>query len=162
MLQINVASLASGVHHLDLAPEPAALDLDPDLFSSIQVSVRLDRQPDRILVRLTARANVMLECDRTLVAFQHPLEGTYHVLFGPPSLASGAAEEELRILLPTDPELDLTDIVRDTLLLAIPARKVAPGAEEIDLPVQFGTGEAERDIDPRWEALRHLRSGGVD
>lgn len=160
MLSLNIAVLAPGLHERELTPSPEALDLDPDRFSDIRVSVRLDRQPDRILVRLTARARVVLECDRTLALFEHPLEGSYSVLFGPPALAEDAPDEDLRPLLPTDTELDLTDIVRDTLLLAIPVRKVAPGAEDLDLPVQFGTGET--DMDPRWEALRHLRSGGVN
>ena len=52
----------------------------------------------------------------------------------------------------------MTEAVRDTLVLAVPARKVAPGAEDLDLPTVFGAPAAEAAIDPRWEALRSLRS----
>ena len=66
-------------------------------------------------------------------------------------------EDEIRSISSTDEELDITDIVRDTLLLAIPVRKIAPGAEEAEIPVAFGA-PADADLDPRWEALKALKN----
>jgi uncharacterized protein len=157
MLRINVAALKPGVHLLEAHPEAEALGLEPEAFRDVRVEMRLDVQRDRLLVRLTARAVATLECDRTLVLFEQPVEGAYTVLFAPPGLVAEleASAEDVRPLSPADAEIDLTDVVRDTLLLAVPVRKVAPGAEELELPVRFGF---EGEIDPRWEALRRLRS----
>ncbi len=158
MLRINVAALKPGVHHLEVRPEAEALGLEPDVFRDVEVEIRLDVQRERLLVRLTARAVATLECDRTLVLFDQPVEGDYMMLFAPPEMAAEleASGEDVRVLSPADPEIDLSDEVRDTLLLAIPVRKVAPGAEELELPMQFGF---EGETDPRWDALRKLRSG---
>ena len=158
MLQINIASLKPGVHHFELKPTIEALDLDPETFADVAVAARLDVQGSRVLVLLQASAQATLTCDRTLVRFQQPVEGTFTLLFAPPEMAQDLDEEDdnLRVLYPSDQEIDLTDAVRDTLMLALPVRRIAPGAEDADLPMQFGSAD-DAEGDPRWEALRALR-----
>jgi len=68
-----------------------------------------------------------------------------------------AEDDDIQSLPSESDEIDLTDIVRDTLMLAVPVRKIAPGAEELDLPTTFGEA-SEEDIDPRWKGLEQLRS----
>lgn len=164
MLEIDITSFQSGVHHVELSPDPDEVDVDPDTFSDIHVLARLDCHRDRILVGLDAHATATLTCDRTRRDYDQPLEGTYQVLFGPERMVGAESDnfDEVRVLDPTDRAIDVTDLVRDTLLLAVPQRKIAPGAEEEDIQMQFGTPEndgedAQDDIDPRWEALRELR-----
>ncbi len=157
MLQITITHLKPGTHALTLRPEAEALGLDPERFTDIAVEVKLERGADRILVRFTASATATLECDRTLVLFQQPVQGAYTVLFASPeTVPEGANDEDVRILNPTDQEIDLTNAVRDTLLLAVPTRSVAPGAEQIDIPTRFADTDDD-PIDPRWEALKKLR-----
>jgi uncharacterized protein len=75
----------------------------------------------------------------------------------------GEEFEEVRPLDSTDREIDLTDVVRDTLLLSIPQRRVAPGAEDEPITREFGATEEETDdeapVDPRWEDLKELKDG---
>ena len=161
MLTIDIASLEPGVHHKELEPEADQLNLDPEKFKHLHVLVRLDCQDDRILVTLDARATAVLECDRTLEDFEEEIAGAYSLLFAPPGIAGEDDEryEEVQELLPHDREIDVTEAARDTLLLAIPQRQVAPGAEEADIQTEFGRDAGEEDaIDPRWEALRKLRT----
>jgi uncharacterized protein len=94
------------------------------------------------------------------------VEGDYSLLFGPPSMVGQEGEEfeEVRPLTSTDNEIDLTDVVRDTLLLALPQRRVAPGAEEEPLDREFGAPDEDEEagddaIDPRWDELRKLQNG---
>lgn len=164
MLRIDLTPLSEGVHHIALAPEAEALDLDPDQFADIHVDATLDLFNERVLVLLQASAVATLECDRTLTLFEQSIEGTYRLFYAPPSFVGEEGEEdtgyeEVRVLYPADRSIDLTDAVRDTLLLAVPARKIAPGAEDLEIQTTFGVPADEADIDPRWEALRSLRSG---
>ena len=53
--------------------------------------------------------------------------------------------------------VDLTDAVRDTLLLALPARRVGPGAEDVEIQTVFGAPDGELLGDYRWGALLALR-----
>jgi uncharacterized protein len=163
MVTLDVTPFAPGLHELTLEATPEELDLDPAAFTDISVEVRLDHREDRTLVLLAARATATLECDRTLEPFRQQIAGRHSVLFLAPEdfdRREGATDDDaLRRLPEPGVPLDLTDPIRDTLLLALPSRRVAPGAEDRDIPLVFGAEpEEEGDpIDPRWEALRRLR-----
>ncbi len=162
MFAIDIEALAPGVHERTFMPKVEALELDPSAFRDVEVTARLDVAEGRILVSLTVRAQVTLECDRTLRSFDQPIEGAYRILFSCAEFASGrkGSFNEVKMLDPSDRVLDLTDVTRDTILLAAPARCVAPGAEDIDIPMTFGVPQGTQDssIDPRWEALSALKS----
>lgn len=155
MLSVNIAGLKAGLHALSLRPLPVEIDLDPQVFEDVLVEVTLDRQTDQVMVEFDASATAHLQCDRTLVEFDTRVVGHYEVLFAPPEMAE-SDDESVQPLRPEDEEIDITRFVRDTLMLAIPHRKVAPGAENIDIQTSFGSEETE-SIDPRWAALRDLR-----
>lgn len=164
MLRIDLTPFSNGVHQVTLEPDAQALELDPDRFADIHVDVVLDIKHDQVLVSLDAAAVATLACDRTLVLFDQPIAGTYSLLFAAPSRAQQGDDEDpfadVRVLHPADRTIDLTDAVRDTLMLAIPARKVAPEAEDQEIPTTFGEPKDgdQPTIDPRWEALKALRS----
>lgn len=162
MLGIPTTPLKPGLHEVTLTPSAEDVGLDPEVFSDVRVEARLDHQDERTLVAFTARAMATLECDRTAVMFEQPVEGTYAILFVLPEQFGGVGEsgnDDIRPLPQTGAELDINDAVRDTLLLALPVRRVAPGAEDEPIPVTFGADLDDEGnvIDPRWEALRKLR-----
>lgn len=161
MFRIDISSLGTGTHHLVRTTTAESLDLDPERFRDIEVDVDLLCGQDRILVHMQVRTKATLSCDRTLRPFDQSLEGGYSVLFAGSAAAPSEESddyEEIRSFSPADLALDLTDLVRDSLLLAVPQRKVAPGAEGKDLPTSFGQEEGEHaPVDPRWNKLRQLR-----
>ncbi|MEM1042435.1 MAG: DUF177 domain-containing protein [Bacteroidota bacterium] len=164
MLGVDITALPPGLHQQTHAPVPDDLGLDAGTFGDIVVEVTLDHGEDRDLVAFTARATATLECDRTLKPFRQRVEGSYAVLFVLPErldqyASDDDSSDDVRPLPDPGQPLDLTEPVRDTLLLSLPTRRVAPGAEDEDLPVQFGalTDEDGNPIDPRWDALRALR-----
>ncbi|MFO8232880.1 MAG: DUF177 domain-containing protein [Longimonas sp.] len=170
MLTLDITPFRSGVHEATLTPSPADVELEPEEFRDIRVDMHLQCQRDRILATMTMAAQAHLTCDRTLRTFWGDVEGTYVVLFGPEHLVGeeNDAYDEVRPMHPTDTEVEITDIVHDTLKLAIPQRVVAPGAEDEDIPMQFGVPEDEEtgatqteedDIDPRWRKLKELKNG---
>jgi uncharacterized protein len=166
MVTIDITSFQSGVYEVDLNPEAEDADLDPSTFRDVHVAAELHCRRDRILAHLDIRATATLTCDRTLQPYDESLEGSYSVLFGPASMVGreGDRFDEVRPLDPTDREIDVTDIVRDTILLSIPQRTIAPGAEEEDIDMTFGEPddeetETEETVDPRWSKLKELKNG---
>lgn len=163
MLQIDLSPYGPGAHVLTLEPAPEAADLDPETFADIEVHVHLTRQRKRLLVVFEARATAALTCDRTLRPFEQHVQGSYGLLFAPPDAAVSEDDEafqEVRTWHPSEQHVDITDAVRDTLMLALPQRRLAPGAEVEEIPTRFGApkgGAAEQAIDPRWEKLRQLK-----
>lgn len=163
MLTVDITPFSSGIHHLELTPSADDVGLDPTTFDDIHVDAVLQCHRDRILVKMQVTATAELTCDRTLQPYEQPLDGHYSLLFGPPSMVGQEGEEfeEVRPLDPADREIDITDVVRDTLLLAIPQRQIAPGAEEESITQEFGAADSseEEPIDPRWSELKKLKDG---
>jgi len=166
MLTFELDPFEPGVHEAHLRPTAADLDLESHAFDEIEVRLQLDLTQDRALVRFEALAVVMLVCDRTLQLYRQPVRGEHAVLFLPSDEIANRQrpedEDNLRPLPELGESVDLTDPVRDTLLLALPARRVAPGAESSDIQTVFADADddAHERIDPRWEALRRLRDEG--
>lgn len=159
MLRVRIASLPLGLHEEILRPTAADLDLDPETFSDPEVDLRLDVGERRVLAQFTASATARLECDRTLVMFDQRVEGDHAVLF----TAEAEPDDEGVLPLPADAtEIDLTAPVRDTLLLALPVRRVSPEAEAAEIPTAFGGPAEGEPADDRWGALQALRGDTPD
>ena len=161
MVQIDIASMSSGVHEVALKPAAGDLDLNEEEFSDIEARVRLDIGEQQILAQLSVSALANLVCDRTLVPFTQAVNGEYVVVFTRRPAEQAETDETIKPLDPTSRELDVTDELRDTLLLSIPLRKVAPEASDAQLVLTYG-GEEDTgvSVDPRWEALRKLKKSG--
>lgn len=161
MVQIDIASMSNGVHEVALNPAPGDLDLNEEEFSDIEARVRLDIGEQQILAQLSVSALANLICDRTLAPFTQSVNGDYAVVFARRPIEEADADETIKPLDPTARELDVTDEIRDTLLLSIPLRKVAPEASDAQLVLTYGGEEdAGVSVDPRWEALRKLKRSG--
>ena len=173
MLTVDIASLSPGIHHVEFAPTADEAGVDPSTFRDIRIEAELQYHRDRILVKLQAAATATLTCDRTLKEYEQPVADSYNLLFGPPEMVGEDGEEfeEVRPLSPSDNELDLTDVVRDTLLLALPQRRISPEAQDEPIEKTFGASPEEDDrgeesqddpVDPRWSELKKLKNEGSE
>lgn len=152
MLKIDLAEPHGGQFELVASD----LDLDPAVFSNIQANLEVKQSDDTLRVIIGVQSDALLECDRTLKEFVKPIRNTQEVLL----LRNGQEPDadvttEQIELEPRQRVLDLTNVVRDALILAIPVRKVAPEAEELQLQTVFGAPAEESDH--RWSALLAMR-----
>ena len=132
--------------------------MDEDVFSDIRVALELDVAKGRIVARYTALAEAHLVCDRTARPFVEQVEGSHLVLFTTDELSCPEDESyDVSVYSEADRYLDLTEEVRDTLVLSLPARRIAPGAEDVVIPTRFGADDGE-DTDPRWDELKKLQN----
>ncbi|MDE2956352.1 MAG: YceD family protein [Bacteroidota bacterium] len=135
--------------------EAEDLDLDPAVFSAVGVRVEHVRHADRRRLRVAAEADVRLTCDRTLRAFSRKIVGNHEIaLLKPGELNEDLPDMSHLVLQPWQTRIDLTAAVRDTLLLAVPVRKVAPNAEDVEIPMIFGAPDEPEG----WEALKQFQS----
>lgn len=162
-LPVRIASLGPGLHALRLTPSAETLGLDPAEFSDVAVDVSLDVGTGQIVATVDASATAHLVCDRTAVPFDQTVAGSHTVLFTQnAAMADEDADDDVRRYGPHDATVDLGDAVHDTLLLALPQRRLAPGADDLDVPTRFGAPDDLDDpADDRWDALRRLRDGGT-
>lgn len=164
MLRVRIAPLSDGLHAETLHPTAEELDLDPAVFTAIEVDVQLDVRDRRVRASYTARSTARLECDRTLDLYDEAVSGEHELLFVSPDAAlAEAADDESVHVLPLDAtHVDLAPSVRDTLLLALPLRRISPAARDLPLTTAFGGPAPDEPADDRWEGLRALRSSSDD
>jgi uncharacterized protein len=170
MLHLDITPFKSGVHQVELAPDASDLEFDLQPFddihdiSDVAVDITIQAHRDRLLLHLSIEAEAELTCDRTLERFTETVHGQYSVLYGPEQLVGTETDDydEVRPLQRGDREIDITDVVRDTIMISIPQRKVAPGAEDRDITTAFGEPDnpedVEEPVDPRWSELQKLKS----
>ncbi|MFV1979684.1 MAG: DUF177 domain-containing protein [Rhodothermia bacterium] len=161
MVQIDVSTMSAGIHEVVLYSSPNDLDLSEEEFGAIEVQVRLDIGDQQILAQLEVSADSRLICDRTLAPFTQTVKGQFTIVFTRKARDSGDAGGTVKYLDPAARELDVTAELRDTILLAVPLRKVAPEAAETELVLKYGDDAVGVSTDPRWEALKKLKSDGV-
>ena len=138
-------------------PDAEDLDLDPEVFSALGVTVNQDHRSDKRRLRIRAEAVVNLTCDRTLRVFSKRIQGQHELaIVNSDERAGDEAEADQVVLQPFQTKIDLTSAVRDTLLLAVPVRKVAPEAESLVIPTVYG---APDEAEPAyWDALNKLKA----
>lgn len=160
MVQIDISTMSAGLHEVVLHPSVSDLDLSGEEFDAIEVLVRLDIGDQQILAQLEVSADTKLICDRTLASFTERVSGRFTIVFTRKAINPTDSNETVKHLGSAARELDVTDEMRDTILLAVPLRKVAPEAREAELVLTYGADAADVSVDPRWEALRQLKSDG--
>ncbi len=124
MLTIHLPAYRRGIHDIAESPNPEQLDLDPALFGDIEVRIRLDRHDPYLQVNFRLSAAVNLECDRCLTGFAFDLnvEGPMIYVLGSPSRGEDIDDPNLVVVRSSTVDLDITQEVRDLLLLGLPGK----------------------------------------
>ena len=148
-LRIDVADL---LHHPGARREVVLEEELPDLAGSaarvvgpVHLDMTLERIPEGIVVRGTVRADWRAECSICLRELDREI-----VLHADELFEAAPVEGETYPLL--GHELDLEQLVRDTILLELP---LAPHCDE---PCEAAPAPDDGDdaVDPRWAVLSEL------
>ena len=148
-LRIDVADLLShpgARRDVQLSEELADLGGSAArVVGPIDLDVSLERIPEGIVVRGTVATRWQAECSVCLVDLERDL-----VLHADELFENDPVEGETYPIL--GHEIDLEQLVRDTVLLDLPL------APHCDVPCEPAptTDEADEPVDPRWAALSEL------
>jgi DUF177 domain-containing protein len=133
--------------------------------AAVNGKVRLSRQEVFVNGNLETRAQV--ECDRCLQPVELPVRIDFRLEYitGPDYQASGAAElteAEMSVSVFDGEAIDVDEIVKEQILLAVPTRMLCREDCKGICPecgTDRNTGDCScftNDIDPRWAALKDL------
>jgi len=144
--------------------------LDPDIIplSALDGAIQLIRAADGIFALGNLHTSLELTCARCLNQFSLPLEFTLQEEFAPTiDIHTGAtlpltADDEAATRIDAHHEIDLTEVVRQNILLAIPPSPICRSKCAGLCPTcgknwNEGPCDCKRDeIDPRLEQLKQL------
>ena len=170
-MKIEINKLGLGLHQLEYTETATELGIkDQAIFpESIYSSVAVDKSESHIYIKAEVTSTAHFVCDRCLKEFNHNLNGglsVYYEIVTPGSHAhlvdKDAEDDSVRIYRQDMKEIDLTDDIRDTIILAVPMKLLcSPECKGIcagcgnDLNVE-ACSCSEKPIDPRWASLQEL------
>ncbi|MFC1563827.1 DUF177 domain-containing protein [candidate division KSB1 bacterium] len=162
---IKLRGLDEGEHKFDFAESPADYSLDKENFEEDLISeVRIDVLGKNYYIKVTTDTNVKTECDRCLNDIALNLSiNTSLVYTEDNSLDPEHQQDDLLILPANCDTADLTDIIRQQIIVNLPM-KILCNEECKGLCPGCGTDlnkkkcKCKNDkIDPRWEALKNIK-----
>ncbi len=136
--------------------------------SSIIVEAQLDKRNTIMDLLLEAQGSVNVNCDVTNEPFDLDIDASMDLVikFGE---AFNDDNEELLILSHGEYEFNIAQYVYEMIVLSIPQKRVHPGVEDgtlesdvleklEELRVSDPEESKKKEIDPRWEALKKLKT----
>lgn len=127
-MKLRLNSLVDGQQEIDEVLSAADLMVDnPPFNGAIEVTLRVDKEPQEIKISGVVKSVALFECDRCLEEFKQELEGSFTVLISQaikPLQSSLEDDEDLISIAPNTNEVDLTTFIYDTLLLSVPMKKL--------------------------------------
>ena len=167
---IDLASVGTSSKQLELSFESQKIDLEGEALieESVGLSAEIVRVGSRTRLSGTIKANVLVSCTRCLESIRREFDIAFQDIFVDASEESTREEaevgtEELDESLITSGEIDLTEVVREQILLELPKQifckedcrglcpKCGGNLNLIDCNC------IDDEIDPRWAALQNLK-----
>ena len=157
------------------APDELALeDERAQLSSATHVEGHAAKQREQVRVTGKIEGAVEVQCDRCLRPVASPLQTEFDLAYAPASVLDEAEADEVKELQDEDlivafyegDRLDVDELVREQVLLALPMRLLCRedckglclscGADLNNDPCAC----AQPEVDPRWSALAALKQDG--
>jgi len=154
-------------NHLYPEGEPDLLGGDGHVIGRPEVSLQAARADEKVELKGSLTAVVGFECDRCLKPLSVPIKQSFDLLYVPPLKAgeeNELGEDDLSIGFYQGESIDVDDLVREQIELALPMSRLCDDAcrglcPECGANLNDRTCSCdEKQIDPRWAALTDLKS----
>ncbi len=163
-IPVHVGGLADGTHETRIHVQAADLELPEGFDKSISISLVVDKSLSQIMLKARVQTAATYPCDRCFDPVVIPVDQSFTLVYAHDNeTARSFDDDDIRVLDDSDPVIDLADDVRDFAMLSIPIR-ITCGEDEqgnpacrSEPPASYFKG-GDEDIDPRWDALRTLKS----
>jgi uncharacterized protein len=171
-MKIKLSNLNEGLNKINYECDDRSLGFadssdknDITFVNPVFINGYINKVTNQYFVEFQIDTKVLLVCDRCLEEFEKQLNDNMRLIF---SLETELYQEEepgseFRLLPAETTEIDITDDIRESLLLMIPMKILCDEecsglCSQCGLNLNYDKCQCEKDqIDPRWEALRKLK-----
>ncbi|MGH9971320.1 MAG: YceD family protein [Pyrinomonadaceae bacterium] len=172
-MRVELASLGTKSRSFGHDYAPGELNLDEErvgLATPPTVSGQVLRNERKVVVEGHVKAVARFECDRCLRPLSLPIDADFRVEFVTPEAYQALeiaelGEEDLALSVFDGELIDVDEIVREQVLLAVPSHAICEENCKGLCPVCGADrnlndcGCQEKEIDPRWLGLKELVNG---
>lgn len=122
-MKINISNLSQGTHEYELSKKADEFELQEQFVGDIAAQVTLEKSSRQILLRARVTSNALFQCDRCLDEFSRKILPALQVVYvWDVQDRSADLNEDVRTLTSDTNIIDISDAVRDSVLLAIPLK----------------------------------------
>ena len=159
---LDVAKIREAHLRIDRTDEPSVFGADEDYRILEPVHLVADLRKDRDKIRIAGRLETTLElaCSRCLEGFTVPVHASFDLLFLPAASEPALPEQEIEdddlgTSYYRDGVIDLADVVREQLYLALPMKPLCQeGCRGLCPECGTNLNSGACDCAPRWEDPR--------
>jgi uncharacterized protein len=155
--------------HVYQPDELNPVDERVNLVEPATVSGQVRLEGHEVLVEGHLKTRAQLECDRCLKPIELPVSADFALEYitgadYESSSVAALSEEELSVSVFDGESIDVDEIAKEQILLAVPARTLCREDCKGICPecgIDRNTGECDctpKEIDPRWAALKGLKN----
>jgi uncharacterized protein len=164
MLKIKIADIKQGSSALETTVKPSDIGLasEQEFKDPIDLLISINRISNTITTDIQIQTRIDLVCDRCTEPFQTDFSHEVRFIFTRDSDMAQAEQDLVFVLDKHQNEIDLTEPLRQTMLLEIPFKRICQ-PECSGLCARCGVNLnktrcdcKDEEIDPRWEKLREL------
>ena len=164
-MKIQVGGLSEGVHAYRFRITPAELGLPSEFQDGVDIDATLEKTTGQLLLRASIATTGGFLCDRCVAPIREPVASRYQMYYvWEESGAERIDPSEVQVMSPGQTVIDMSDDVRQTVLLALPLKHIC--REDCrGLCPQCGRNlnEGECDcketrLDGRWDKLKELQN----
>ena len=168
---IELANIGPRPKAIDLVVSTNDIDLDVDgteLKADVKFAGKTIREDGKAHVRGTITTDLTIDCTRCLEPVAETIDISFDDIFVDPADAPNDTEiavaaEELDEAIAEDGKVDLINVIREQILLALPEQRFCREDCKGLCPKCGGNRNLidckceENEIDPRWAALKNFR-----
>ena len=163
MLKIKISGLDNGTYTYDFEGDIGDISLEEPFCNKYKTKVVLSKYDDQMILEASTISDAEFICDRCLVPYKRIVDSNYKMVYLFMNEAVASADSDITYLLRNAIYIDITDDVRDYLMLAVPMKKLC-NEDCKGLCYKCGTDLnksncecRENEIDDRWNKLLEMK-----
>lgn len=167
MLKVFIQGLKDGIYEIDAECGVNEIDgMFDEFIDKVKVSGTMRILGSRYTLEMVAECNAKLLCDISLEEYIEPIKAEIKLAyiadeelyrFGQ---GSDIAKAEERIIHPDDKNIDITEEVREELVVNLPMKRVSPAYRDKDVKELYPQYWAEENVkieDDKWAELKKIK-----
>ena len=163
-MRIRISGLENGTYDYDFEDDIDKIELTEPLFGKYNTNVVLNKFDDQIILEASTAAGANFICDRCGIEFKQTVISKYKMIYLLRSIEDAEEEINITYLSPDTNIIDLSNDVRDYMILSIPMKRVC-NEDCKGLCDKCGSDLNEKqcecedsEIDDRWKVLTELKN----
>ncbi|MGA2623056.1 MAG: DUF177 domain-containing protein [Bacteroidota bacterium] len=161
--RIRISQLSNGLHEYHFSPAASGIGLGSNFQRSVVIDATIEKSGRQLYLQADVRTSGLFQCDRCVEEFEHNVSASFSVLYVYDGLDAGrSTDDEVRVISPETPQLDLADDIRETVMLSVPLKLLCKEnckglCPHCGVNLNRRTCSCEdENVDGRWESLENF------